>query len=194
MHPVSPVSPMPLHRSSPWPVKLGILAAAYVSCEHPLQQDREWLPLLVSALLLVQAAVFLPSVLFAVQSRAHTTKTAVLSLSFLTGLGAVLLACRTRCPALSCLVLAFASAHLLHHQFLLACTRPRTFNISRVTAAVAAGGGALVSLGAARACTEWPAQLPLLACVVAGELLGVAATFKSSVGDGLARFCAALLA
>ena len=168
---------MYLYHSSTWPLKCLITCAMYYGAAdlEVYLFDANQARIALSSLMVVEVAIFLPSILFAVRCRRATITCLTQSIAYISVLSACITFCSTRYPEICSVALPFAVSHLLFRQYDEACTH-RCFNnakvVSWITFCSCVAFGSVLAFESKR----WPSQFVLLPSIMAGEFLGIAAT------------------
>lgn len=168
---------MYLHHSSPWPMKSLITCAMYYGAAdlEVYLFDANQARIAMASLMVVEIAIFLPSVLFAVRCRRATVTCLTQSIAYISVLATCIAFCSTRYPEICRVALPFAASHLLFRQYDEACAH-RSFNNAKVVSWITFCASVAFGVILAFECKRWPKQFVLLPCIMAGELLGIVAS------------------
>lgn len=178
---------MQLFSSGLWPIKIGLTLALYYNSEStPLLDVADPELWCLAAFFCLQMAIFLPSIVFAVPCRTETNNVMKQTVVYNTILVLMLWFENGSLNKLSVAALPFVMTHVFYHLHEEAC-KHRTFNNCKFVSWVAFAGGLVLGFCAAFSCRWWPAQLRLLPCLVAGEIMGFLTTvvckLVNAIGD-----------
>lgn len=184
---------MYLYRSSTWPLKCVITCVMYYGAAdlEVFLFDARLTQIALASLMLVQIAIFLPSLLFPVRCRRATISCLTQSIAYISVLAAFIAFFSTRYPEICSVTLPFAVSHLFFRQYDDACSY-QSYNNAKVVSWITFCACVAFGVVLAYESRRWPSQMVLLPSIMAGELLGVVATALHAVvlvtSNGLEMF------